>query len=664
MSEPRLAGREGPWTGYPERIDGREPTLDRYASRLLAPVMRRVAASRRAWRGLPARVATEQTALGHATPAALREAAAGLSTRLIRDGFTPELTARAFAMVRAAAGATLGMPHFDTQLIGGAIILHGMVAEMETGEGKTLTATLPACTSALAGVPVHLVTVNDYLAARDAEWMRPVYQALGLSVGVVVHGMAPEARRAAYACDVTYCSNKELAFDYLRDRIALGREAGRIQLRVERLRGDGGRLGKLVLRGLHFAIVDEADSVLVDEARVPLIISGGSGAAPERAIYHEALELSRQLVEGRDYTLSEQDRQVRFTGAGRDQLDALAAPLGPLWKAERRREELVTHALVADKLIVRDRHYLVKDGRVQIIDEYTGRLTADRSWERGLHQLVEVKEGCALTDRTAALARISYQRFFRRYLRLAGMTGTAREVADEMWSVYRIPVVAVPTNRRVIRRAMGDRVVATDAAKYEAVVERIRTIHAAGRPVLVGTRSVAASEHLSELMTGLGLAHQVLNARQDKDEAEIVARAGEFGRITVATNMAGRGTDIKLGTGVQGLGGLHVIATERHEAGRIDRQLFGRCGRQGDPGSFEAIASLDDELVTTYVPRWIARITGVMLGLHIPLAERAAGVLLRRAQRAAERQHSRMRRDLLDYDRHLESQLAFSGRAE
>jgi preprotein translocase subunit SecA len=664
MSETRLAQREGPWTGYPERVDGSEPTLDRYAARVFAPVIRRVAASRRAWPDLPARVATEQAALGHPTPAALREAAAGLSARLIRDGFTPELTARAFAMVRAAAGATLGTPHFDTQLIGGAVILHGMVAEMETGEGKTLTATLPACTSALAGVPVHLVTVNDYLAARDAEWMRPVYQALGLSVGVVVHGMAPEARRAAYACDVTYCSNKELAFDYLRDRIALGREAGRIQLRVERLRGDGGRLGKLVLRGLHFAIVDEADSVLVDEARVPLIISGGSGVAPERAIYHEALELSRQLVEGRDYTLSEQDRQVRFTGAGRDHLDTLAAPLGPLWKAERRREELVTHALVADKLIVRDRHYLVKDGRVQIIDEYTGRLTADRSWERGLHQLVEVKEGCALTDRTAALARISYQRFFRRYLRLAGMTGTAREVADEMWSVYRIPVVAVPTNRRVIRRAMGDRVVPTDAAKYEAVVERIRTIHAAGRPVLVGTRSVAASEHLSELMTGLGLAHQVLNARQDKDEAEIVARAGELGRITVATNMAGRGTDIKLGTGVQELGGLHVIATERHEAGRIDRQLFGRCGRQGDPGSFEAIASLEDELVTTYVPRWISRIAGMMLGLHLPFAERAAGALLRRAQRAAERQHSRMRRDLLEYDRHLESQLAFSGRAE
>jgi preprotein translocase subunit SecA len=328
----------------------------------------------------------------------------------------------------------------------------------------------------------------------------------------------------------------------------------------------------------------------------------------------------------------------------------LAAPQGGLWSGRRRREELVRQALTALHLMERDKHYLVRDGRVQIIDEFTGRILADRAWEQGLHQLVEVKEHCELTSRREPLARISYQRFFRRYVRLAGMTGTASEVAGELWSIYRLPVVRVPTNRPLHRHGLAPRIFETADEKWAAIVTRIADVHTQGRPILVGTRSVAASEHLSRLLKRADLPHVVLNARQDEDEAEIVAKAGERGRITVATNMAGRGTDIRLAPGVVELGGLHVIATEYHEAGRIDRQLFGRCGRQGDPGSYEAFASLEDDIVRVHA-RWARWLRNEPLRLRL-------------AQRAAERMHSRVRRDLLRYDEQMETALAFSGRGE
>ena len=652
-----------PEGAYPERREPRIGWFDRLGARAFGIVARRARAQVRRWERLVRSVNDYGPSAARLDEREILQMAEELQLRLRREGFRDDLVARSFALVREMATRTLGERHFDVQLIGGGVLLSGMVAEMETGEGKTLTATLPACTAALAGIPVHIVTVNDYLAARDAEWMRPVYQALGLTVGVILHGMDPGARRAAYACDVTYCTNKEVAFDYLRDRIVLGGQPSRLHLQLERLYGEDARARRLLHRGLYYAIVDEADSVLVDEARTPLIISGSEGDPPEQRLYQTALSLAARLEAGHDFTVEERERTVRLTRAGELKLEDLAQPLDGIWSGPRRREELVRQALTAQRLFVRDKHYLVREGKVQIIDEFTGRVMADRSWEHGLHQLIETKEGCSLTRRQDPLARISYQRFFRRYLRLAGMTGTAREVAGELWSVYRLAVVSMPTNRPLRRRHDPDRAYPTAEAKWTAIVKRIADLHRGGRPVLVGTRSVAASEHLSCLLTGKGLPHQVLNARQDREEATIIARAGEPGRITVATNMAGRGTDIRLAPGVAELEGLHVIATERHEARRIDRQLFGRCGRQGDPGCFQAIMSFEDELVTVYAARW-RRLAVAFAGSGRPVAAPIGAFVFRRAQRTAERLHSRIRRDLLKTDEQLESALAFSGRPE
>ncbi len=659
-------GAEVPLGAYSERLDRPLGTLDRLAARALGPVLRRRRARGGRWTDFAARVDRHGGALAGLTDAAVLEAAGALGAALGVRGLRDNLVARAFALVREVAGRTLGERHFDVQLVGGRVLLEGMVAEMQTGEGKTLTATLAACTAALAGIPVHIVTVNDYLARRDAEWMGPIYRALGLTVGVVVHGLEHAARRAAYGSDVTYVTNKEVAFDYLRDRLAIGPRMSRTLLQLERLAGDHTRAEKLVLRGLHYAIVDEADSVLVDEARTPLIISGGGGSPSdnERRVYSTALALAQRLRAGHHFLIDERDRAVRLIEPGVLQLEELARPLGGVWTGRRRREELVTKALTALHLFHRDKYYIVRDDKVHIIDEFTGRLMSDRKWEHGLHQLIEVKENCPVTAPHDALARISYQRFFRRYLRLAGMTGTARETAAELWSVYELPVVTVPTNRPLRRSRYPDRVYPTADAKWGAVVDEIAALHREGRPVLVGTRSVAASEHLSGLLGADELPHRVLNARQDAEEADIVARAGELGRITVATNMAGRGTDIRLARGVVELGGLHVLATERHEAGRIDRQLFGRCGRQGDPGSYEAFVSLEDEIVTVYagrIERWLASLASRTSGRT---GDWLAALVVRRAQRAAERVHSRMRRDLLKHDEQLETTLAFAGRAE
>jgi len=650
-----------PTGAYPERLERPPGALDRLATRLIGPLARWARERRvRAARLVPL-VAQHGRALDGVSDRALREAAQALRPALRRDGFSEDLVARVFALVREAAWRTLEQRHFDVQLIGGQVLLAGMVAEMDTGEGKTLTATLAASAAALAGIPVHIVTVNDYLASRDAAWMGPIYRALGLQVGTVVHGMAPPERRVAYGCDVTYCTNKELAFDYLRDRIVLRGRPSRLQLQLERLVSGEARAERLVLRGLHFAIVDEADSVLVDEGRTPLIISA-HGSSAEQRLYETALGLADQLVPHADFTVDTVERSVRLTPEGLARLDELAAPLGGVWAGRLRREELARQALVARRLFHRDRHYLVRDRRVQIIDEYTGRLMPDRSWERGLHQLIEVKEGVAVTAPHETLARISYQRFFRRYLRLAGMTGTAREVAGELWAVYGLPVVRVPTNRPSRRMIQPERVYWSAEARWVAVVERVHALHAVGRPVLVGTRSVAASEELAARLAAAGLPHRVLNARQDVEEAQIIAEAGQSGRITVATNMAGRGTDIRLAPAVVGLGGLHVIATERHDAGRIDRQLFGRCGRQGDPGTAEALVSLEDDLVTSHGGVWRRLVTP--RGRLSSRPSRLAGLAVRQAQRAAERAHGRMRRDLLRFDEQMDSTLAFSGPGE
>ncbi len=596
--------------------------------------------------------------------AQLREESLEISQQLHKIGFTPQLVARSFALIREVATRTLAQRHYGSQLIGGQALLHGMAIEMETGEGKTLTATLTAATVAMAGIPVHVISVNDYLTERDAETMGPLYQSLGLSVGCVVHGMSPQQRRAAYGCQITYVTNKEIVFDYLRDRLTLGSRIDPLRLQAENLYAQDARSKKLLLRGLHFALVDEADSILIDEARTPLIISGASGGEQEQEFLIQALNIAQSLQKEEDYILEISRRQIRLTKQGRQNIAAQSDSLGAAWCGIVRREAVVTQALTALQLFQRDEHYLVRDGKVEIVDEFTGRVMADRSWEQGLHQLIELKEGCELTQQRDPLAKISYQRFFRRYLRLCGMTGTAKEVASELWSVYHLPTLRIPTHRPVIRKKLPDRVLPTLELKWQFVVARIKEIQTLGRPILVGTRSVAASEHLSRLVSAAGLEHQVLNARQDSDEAGIISRSGQLGRITIATNMAGRGTDIKLGPGVKDLGGLHVIATERHEAARIDRQLAGRGGRQGDPGTFEAILSLQDPLLETGHKSLSALIFRRLSFLPAALYLRGSRLAINQAQQHIERYHAQLRKELFRQDQQQGSLLSFSGRLE
>lgn len=647
---------------YPERDDPKVSSLDRAAERVFAAFRGLRRGGLGQFEEILSEINQHERELREASAAELKGIGLELRRELSAHGLQRARVTRTFALVRELADRTLGMRPFDVQLIGGWVMLHGKIAEMQTGEGKTLTATLPACAAAMCGIPVHVVTVNDYLVTRDSEWAKPLYQALGLSVGTIVEDMDEDARRAAYGADVTYCTNKQVVFDYLRDRLKLGRGRGRLRLALDDVLREGRRTGSLLMRGLCYAIVDEADSVLVDEARTPLILSQEGGSEDQLRAHEQALELAGALEEGGDFKRREE--RLEITERGKRRVADLARPLGGVWTGKRRREELVGLALSALHKFERDRHYLVKDDSVQIIDEYTGRLMPDRSWERGLHQLIELKEGCPPSDQRDTLARISYQRYFRRYLLLGGMTGTASEVSGELWSVYRLGVVTIPTRLPLRRERLPSRVYHRSDERWDAVIERVRAMRAAGRPTLVGARSVGASEALSERLHAAGIPHQVLNARQDEHEAEIIARAGERGRVTVATNMAGRGTDIALGPGVEERGGLHVIATERHDAGRIDRQLFGRCARQGDPGSVEFIVSLEDELCQQFYPK-VLRTCLVGSESHSgPLPRRLGEWIMLIPQKAAEFSHARARRSLLRMDERLGEMLAFAGKQE
>jgi preprotein translocase subunit SecA len=649
---------------YPEGAAPDETGLDRMLVTAAGHLTRLHRERPARFRAIVPAVHAAAQGLSELTDEELRWQADGLRSQLRERGFPVELVGRAFALVREAAARRLDMRHFDVQLIGGWVLLNAMVAEMRTGEGKTLVATLPACAAALAGVPVHVITVNDYLAQRDAKWMGPVYEALGLTVGTITHDASPEERRRIYRCDVVYCTNKEIVFDYLRDRLEIGPRPGPIQLRLQRLSDSPSALDTLRLRGLCFAIVDEADSVLIDEARTPLIISGPGEHSYEAETYRQALGLAEQLEIGGDYRVEFAKREVDLTDGGKTHLAELAAPLGGIWSGRQRREDLVRKALTALHLFQLDKHYVVKDDKLQIVDEYTGRVMPGRSWEGGLHQLIESKEDCELTTETEVLGRISYQRFFRRYLALAGMTGTAREARNELWSVYRLQMVAIPTHKPMILRGLPLQIYRTADEKWSAVVRRIAELHALGRPVLVGTRTVASSEHLTRLLEEEGLDCRVLNAMQDAEEAEIIAQAGQRGQITVATNMAGRGTDIELSPEVVQLGGLHVLATERHDSGRIDRQLFGRGGRQGDPGTYEAFVSFEDELLESRGKRARGFAGAGWIGPGTRLGRWLGKRLFDAAARSAERKHFRIRRELLKLDESVADALAFSGKGE
>jgi preprotein translocase subunit SecA len=650
---------------YAEKRELRgEQWLDRMGVALTGAIARKLRSNPASVRAIVGRVAAVEGKFRGLSESQLRERALELKRSLRREGLRDDLVAEAFALVRETAGLIMGMRHFDVQLIGGWILLNGMVAEMHTGEGKTLTATLPACTAALAGIPVHVITVNDYLVERDCELMRAVYETLGVSVAAATADMDHAERQAAYAHDIVYCTNKTLVFDYLRDRILLASGSSSLHLRLEKIYGADTRSRKLLLRGLHFAIVDEADSVLVDEARTPLIISAEVASADEALVAEQALALARQLVSGEDFVIVKADRRIALTETGHQRMLDLCRELGGVWAGALRREELVSQALTALHLFVLDDHYLVRDGKIQVIDEHTGRVMADRSWGQGLHQLIESKEGCAITPRKEPLARISYQRFFRRYLRLAGMTGTGAEVAGEFGSVYDLPVVPVPTHRPSRRTYLPDRIFLTEAEKWRCVADRVAELHARGVPVLLGTRTVAASEVASRLLAERGLEHTVLNAKQDEEEANIVAGAGAAGRITVATNMAGRGTDIHIPPEVCELGGLHVLLSERYEAGRIDRQLAGRCARQGDPGCFEAILSLEDPVLHPFrdgILDWMVR---KFVPPGSPFVSASRRLLVRFAQYRTERMQSRIRKNLLKTDKQMGDILSFSGRPE
>lgn len=576
---------------------------------------------------------------------------------------TAEDLDRAFALVREVAMRQIGEKPFLVQIAGAFALEQGCVAEMATGEGKTLTATLPATVAGWRGRGCHIITVNDYLAARDAEWMGRIYKFCGLTVAHIEQGMPATDRRAAYQADITYCTNKEVTADFLRDRLVLGRCTGLTSALLDKVAGTRRPvMDQLVQRGLHYAIVDEADSILIDEAVTPLIISGPAPNPEQTQAFCQAADIATQLEQQSDYGVDLRYREVELTDAGRRRLQRLTADLGSVWKGARRSEELTIQALTAKEFYRRDHQYVVDDNKVVIVDDFTGRLMADRQWRDGLHQAVEAKEQIEVTPPKETYARLSFQRFFRMYRKLAGMTGTAKEATAEFWQIYHLPVAVIPTNRPCIRTQFSDTVFTSESAKWTRIVGEIQRIHAAGRPILVGTRSVRASEHLSRLLTAAKLSHQVLNAVHHREEAQIVAGAGQPGQITVATNMAGRGTDIKLGRGVAELGGLHVIATERNESGRIDRQLFGRCARQGDPGSVQAIVCLEDE----FVSRYAKSLVGFLKRRHgqdeADISSRLTSAAFRLAQFRAERLALRRRKAVIKADHWLDEHLSFAGK--
>ncbi len=568
---------------------------------------------------------------------------------------------RAFGIVREVASRVLGQKPFGVQVTGALIIEAGCIAEMATGEGKTLTATMPAVVAGWRGRGCHVITFNDYLAKRDAEWMAQVYRFCGLRVGYVDGEMAPADRRDAYLADVTYCSNKEVAADFLRDRLSLGPMKNLTSALLAKLT-EGGGTDKMVMRGLHRAIIDEADSNLIDEAVTPLIISGNAPNPDQVEAFEQAATMAKRLHPPEHYTINQRYHEVDLTPAGKGRLGELAEALGGRWSSIRWREERITQALTAHEFYRNGKQYLIDDGKVVIVDEFTGRPMPDREWRDGLHQAVEAKESLEVNPPKDTYARISFQRFFRLYRTLSGMTGTAAEAKSEFWQIYHMPVAVIPTNKPCIRKKLPDRVFATNDAKWEAVAQEIRRVHNTGRPVLIGTRSVGASEHLSRLLTSKELEHRILNAVNISSEAEIIAGAGQPSRITVATNMAGRGTDIQLGRGVAEKGGLHVIATERHEAGRIDRQLYGRSGRQGDPGSSQAFVSFEDELPRRHASH-LCRILANRYGkIDGPIESKLASKLFDLAQRKAERTSLAQRKGVLRTDFWLDENLGFAGK--
>lgn len=542
------------------------------------------------------------------------------------DDILPE----AFAVVREASKRVLGMRHFDVQLIGGITLHRGNIAEMRTGEGKTLVATLPVYLNALTGKGVHVVTVNDYLAKRDSEWMGKLYRFLGLSVGLIVAGLDYGQRKAAYGSDITYGTNNEFGFDYLRDNMVVHAE-------------------QMVQRPLNYAIVDEVDSILIDEARTPLIISGPGERSTDS--YYTLAKIVPKLVKDEDYTIDEKQKTIAPTESGISKVEKMLKIENLYDSSNLELNHLLIASLRAYAMMHRDKDYVVKDGQVVIVDEFTGRLMFGRRYSDGLHQAIEAKEGLKVERESQTLASITFQNYFRMYEKLAGMTGTAKMEEQEFNNIYGLEVYEIPSNKPLARKDLPDLIFKTKAAKYRAAVKDVVARHAKGQPILVGTTSITQSEELSDMLTKAGVPHNVLNAKHHEKEAEIVANAGQRGMVTIATNMAGRGTDISLGEGVPELGGLHILGTERHESRRIDNQLRGRAGRQGDPGSTQFFLSLEDDLMRIF---GADNISGMMdkLGMEEdePIEHSLITKSIERAQKKVENHNFNIRKYILEYD--------------
>ena len=550
--------------------------------------------------------------------------------RLAKGETLDDILPEAFAVIREASRRVLGMRHFDTQLIGGIILHRGNIAEMCTGEGKTLVATAPVYLNALEGKGVHVITVNDYLAKRDSEWMGQVYKFLGLSVGLIIHDLDFNQRKIAYNSDITYGTNNEFGFDYLRDNMVTS-------------------LDQMVQRPLHYCLIDEVDSILIDEARTPLIISGPGQKSTDA--YYTVAKLVPQLKKEEDYTIDEKQKTVAPTEAGVAKMEKLLH-VENLYDAENLElNHLFTQALRAQTMMTRDKDYVVKDGEVVIVDEFTGRLMYGRRYSDGLHQAIEAKEGLEVQRESQTLATITFQNYFRMYDKLAGMTGTAKTEEQEFIKIYGLPVLQVPTNKPIQRKDLPDVIFKNKRGKYKAVVREVERRHATGQPMLIGTTSIEQSEELSHMLDQANIPHSVLNAKYHEREAAIVALAGQKGAVTIATNMAGRGTDISLGEGVAELGGLAIIGTERHESRRIDNQLRGRAGRQGDPGSSQFFLSLEDDLLRIFGGDSIKSFMEKMgLEEDEPINSRMVSNAIQKAQKRVEARNFDIRKYVLEYD--------------
>lgn len=568
----------------------------------------------------------------------------------------------AFAIVREVAWRTLGMKPYEVQLMGGLAIERGYVAEMATGEGKTLTATLPGVIGGWRGRGCHVLTTNNYLACRDAEEMTPVYEFCGLTVAAMSEEMTPEERPAAYQADITYCTNKDVAADFLRDQLSFGHGANGTAALLSDISGIKEKQQVSTLRGLECAIIDEADSVLIDDGVTPLLISGESKNSELTEAFSTAASMASEMEEGKDYKLDEKFKIIDLLQPALEELQKVAEAKGGIWSGVVRRKELLNQALVVKHFFIRDKQYIIDEGKVVIVDEATGRLMPDRFWREGTHQAVEAKEELEINASKETYARISFQKFFRLYKKVSGMTGTAAEVKSELDYFYQKYVVSIPTNRPCLRKQFTNKCFISEDDKFDALFSEIEKIHSGGRPILIGTGSIKDSERISEILDERKLSHVVLNARYHRDEAEIVAKAGKYKAITVATNMAGRGTDIKLTLEAKEAGGLHVIATEMFESERIDRQLYGRASRQGDPGSAVALVSLEDPLIK----RNLGLTMKLFKYLCVPFGRkiRVPGVRLVFfiAQKLSVFKGRRQRKGVMKSDTWLEDNLGFAGK--